>query len=210
MEKKNKKRWKNISHHISRIRKSVNDLRQFEWKHQNLIFLIVSLIVAYVFIESTTVHEIIKNIGAFGYAGTFFAGMFFSYALTAAPASAALFLLGNTLRTPFIIAVIGACGAMISDYLIFRFVRDRLMKEIRTTEKEILGNEIQFKINPKGLAAKLIPILAGIIIASPLPDELGVALLGASKIRTRKFLQYSFILNLLGIFVITSIAAASV
>jgi len=196
--------------YLERIKKSVNDLRQFEWKHQNLIFLFVSLIIAYILIESTTVHEIIKSIGGFGYVGAFFAGMLFAYALTAAPASAALFILGNTLRTPFIIAVIGACGAMISDYLIFRFVRDKLMKEIRTTEKEILGREIQFKIKPNGLAAKIIPILAGIIIASPLPDEIGVALLGAVKIQTRKFLQYSFILNLIGIFIITSFAVASV
>jgi len=195
---------------IERIRKSVNDLRQFEWKHQNLIFLIVSLIVAYVLIGSTSVHETIKGIGSFGYVGSFFAGMFFTYALTAAPASAALFVLGNTLRTPFIIAVIGACGAVISDYIIFRFVRDRLMKEIRTTEREIFGHEIKLKINQNGLAAKMIPILAGLIIASPLPDEFGVALLTAVKIRTRSFIQYSFILNLLGIFIITSIAAATI
>jgi uncharacterized membrane protein YdjX (TVP38/TMEM64 family) len=106
--------------------------------------------------------------------------------------------------------VVGACGAMISDYLIFRFVRDRLVKEIRRTEREILGHEIQFKINPNGLAAKIIPIFAGIIIASPLPDEIGIALLSVAKIKTRTFLQYSFILNLVGIFTITSVAVASI
>lgn len=210
MKQKNKNKRTKISHHISEIKKSVNDLRQFEWKHQNLIFLIVSLIVAYILIASPTFHEIIKTIGTFGYVGAFFAGMFFTYALTAAPASATLFILGNSLKTPFIIAVIGGCGAVISDYIIFRFVRDRLMKEIRTTEKEILGHEIKIKIKPDGFIAKFIPILAGIIIASPLPDEFGVALLSASKISIQKFLQYSFLLNMIGIFVITSIAAASV
>lgn len=196
--------------HIERIKKSVNDLRQFEWKHQNLIFLFVSIIIAYTLLESTVIHELMKSIGEFGYLSAFFIGLFFAYALTSAPASAGFYILADTLKTPFIIAVIGACGAMVSDYLIFRFVRDKLMKEIRTTEKEILGREIQFKIKPNGLAAKTIPILAGLIIASPLPDEIGVALLGAVKIKTRKFLQYSFIFNLIGIFIIASFAVASV
>jgi len=195
--------------HIERIKKSVRNLREFEWKHQNLIFLFVSIIIAYVLLKTPVTREIMKSIGGFGYAGAFFTGMMFSYALTSAPASATLYILADTLRTPFIIAVIGAAGAMLSDYLIFRFVRDRLLKEIRTTEKEILGHRIKLHINPNGPAARLIPILAGFIIASPLPDELAIAILSATKIKTRKFLQYSFIFNLVGIFIITSLGVLS-
>ena len=43
-------------------------------------------------------------------------------------------------------------------------------------------------------------LLAGaLLIASPLPDELGIALLGFSKVSTRYFAILSFVFNFLGI-----------
>ena len=39
----------------------------------------------------------------------------------------------------------------------------------------------------------------GFIIASPLPDELGIALLGFSKLKTSLFVPLSFTFNFLGI-----------
>lgn len=188
----------------------VTQLKQFEWKHHNLILLFVSIIVAYFLVKNARVYQSIENIGGLGYIGSFFSGALFTYGLTTAPATAALFILGKSFGTPLIISIIGASGAVISDYLIFRFVRGRLLNELQETEKEILGKRIKIKINPKGLATKFIPILAGLIIASPLPDEFGVAFLAAAKIPTHKFIQYAFIFNFIGIFIITSIAAASV
>ncbi|HLC39578.1 MAG TPA: hypothetical protein VJJ76_01720 [archaeon] len=219
-----RKAHRHVAHHISRLKKysyhrsrhltqmqrTINYWRQFEWKHRNLMWLLISIIIAYIIIQVPGITERIEKIGDFGYVGSFIAGLLFTYALTTAPATAAIFVLGKTLQTPFIIAVIGATGAVISDYLIFRFVRDRLLNELKTTGEEILGRGIHFSVNPNGLAAKVIPILAGLIIASPLPDELGAALLGAAKIRTRVFIQYAFIFNLIGIFIIASLGAASV
>jgi len=174
-----------------------------------MIFLIVSIIIAYIFVNNELFYEAIESIGQFGYIGAFIAGMLFTYALTTIPATAALFVLSKTLETPFIIALIGATGSVISDYIIFRFVRGRLLDELQETGKEILGKRIKIRINPKGLAAKFIPILAGLVIASPLPDEIGVALLAASRIRITKFIQYCFLFNFIGIFVITSFGVAS-
>jgi len=44
-----------------------------------------------------------------------------------------------------------------------------------------------------------IKIIAYLIIASPLPDELGVALLGTTKQKTKEFLILSYFMNFLGI-----------
>jgi hypothetical protein len=146
--------------------------------------------------------------------------MLFTYAITSVPATAALYNLGGMLN-PFLIATIGAFGSVLSDYLIFRFVRDRLMDEIKLLSEEIdkittpvsdiiLSKNVRVRIWRKISRSKiwhtLIPIIAGFIIASPLPDEIGAALFGAVKYNPRKFILFSYFLNFIGILTITSLA----
>jgi len=52
----------------------------------------------------------------------------------------------------------------------------------------------------------LLPFIGATIIALPVPDEIGVSMLGLSKIRPWQFFIVTFALNSLGIFVIVSIA----
>ena len=51
-------------------------------------------------------------------------------------------------------------------------------------------------------------LAGGLILASPLPDELGVAVLGFSKMRLKYFALLSFVFNFLGIAVIGLVARA--
>ncbi len=146
--------------------------------------------------------------------------MFFSYGFTAAPATAALFNLGQTFN-PFLIAFIGATGTVISDYLIFRFVRDRLLSEIKLLSREIrtltkpvsylfFWEELRIRlwhaVSRSKIWSMLIPVFAGFIIASPLPDELGVALFGAIKFSPKKFLVIAYVMNFIGILIVASSA----
>jgi hypothetical protein len=50
----------------------------------------------------------------------------------------------------------------------------------------------------------MLPVIGAIIIASPLPDEVGISLMGLSKISTPKFIFISYILNSIGLFLIIS------
>lgn len=62
---------------------------------------------------------------------------------------------------------------------------------------------------PNPLKKYLIVILAGFIIASPLPDEIGVSLLASSGIISmKKFSVISYVLNTLGIFAILFIGSS--
>ncbi|MCC7436766.1 hypothetical protein IT402_02755, partial [Candidatus Nomurabacteria bacterium] len=54
--------------------------------------------------------------------------------------------------------------------------------------------------------AWLAPVIGAIIIASPLPDEIGVGLIGISKMKNWQFLVLSFVLNSLGILLIVTLA----
>jgi hypothetical protein len=46
------------------------------------------------------------------------------------------------------------------------------------------------------------PILGALIIASPLPDEFGLALLGLSRTRISILIPVSFIMNFLGVYLL--------
>ncbi|MFH1990444.1 MAG: hypothetical protein ABIJ19_01135 [Patescibacteria group bacterium] len=50
--------------------------------------------------------------------------------------------------------------------------------------------------------------LGALVIASPLPDELGLMMLGFSKMKTSLFVPVSFLFNSLGILIIGLIARA--
>lgn len=197
-------------------KKAFKKAEKYRWKYRNLILLAVSFFVAYQIIKNTQIVSAVQGLGFLGYPAAFIAGIFFTYGLTVAPATALIFNLGITLN-PFLIAFIGAFGSVISDYIIFKFVRDRLAGEIILLAKEIdklrkpissliLEEELLVRIWKKISNSKIwqaiIPIIAGFIIASPLPDELGVALFGAIKFDPKRFIVISYLLNFTGIFLI--------
>lgn len=203
-----------------KLERTVGEIRKFEWKYHNLILLIVSVIVAYFILRFKPVLSFIHDLSYLGYVAAFIFGMLFTYALTVIPATAVLYNLGHQLN-PILIALVGAFGSVVSDYLIFRFVRDKLMGEIKLLSKEInqltrpmsslvFSEKIRVviwkRISRSKIWKVIIPIVAGFIIASPLPDELGAAMFGAIKFEPKKFLVFSYFLNFIGILTITSLA----
>jgi hypothetical protein len=53
-----------------------------------------------------------------------------------------------------------------------------------------------------GFMKWLSPIVGALIIASPLPDEFALTLMGLSKVRLAVLIPISFIMNMLGIYFI--------
>lgn len=192
---------RNIEKEVRVIIKKIED---FEWKHKNLIILLVSVFVAQFILRSGFVKDFIANAGGFIYLDSFIVGVFFPYGFTVIPATAALVLLSK-MYNPFIIAPIAALGGMISDYLIFRFVGNRIIlgfEEVAADISRKFKNDIEKfrkKITRSKVLHYLIPIFSGFIIASPLPDELVAILFGSVKFRTKSFLIFSFAFHFIGI-----------
>lgn len=193
-----------------RIAKTTKKIEKFEWKHRNLSFFLISIALAYFILKSNYIQVLIAHMGTFGYLGSLIAGLFFSYGLTVIPAMATLLILAENLN-PFLIALFGAVGATAGNYLIFRFIGNRLIlafEEIADDISHPLKKYIE-KIRRKSVKSKafqrLVPIIAGFIIASPLPDELIAVLFGSVKFELRKFLIYAFVLHFIGIFIIATI-----
>lgn len=177
-----------------------------DWPYKNTSFLVLSLILFFFFAEHPAVHYTINLIGGFGYIGAFITGILFVSIFTVAPAAVLLFFLADHLN-PLLVAVFAGLGAVLGDYLIFRFLRDKVFDELVPLFIKSGGQSLinLFKTPYFGW---LLPFVGAFIIASPLPDEVGIGLLGASKLKSWQFLILSFLLNSVGIFVVI-IAARS-
>ncbi|MCS7106353.1 MAG: hypothetical protein NZ942_03490 [Candidatus Aenigmarchaeota archaeon] len=214
-----------------KIERLVRELEKVRWRYRNTILFLISIFIAYLILRNEVFEKTLYNLGRAGYLGSFFSGVLYAFSLSVAISTAIFYKMGKYLN-PLFIAFIGAFGSVLSDYFIFRFVRDNLVDEIKllvnNTSKKVIKtfkSSIFYKIFPfSNLALSetferlwfkisrskkwkfFISLLGCCIIASPLPDELGIALLGSIKLESRKFVIFSYLLNLIGIFLIASLA----
>lgn len=175
------------------------------WKYKNTTLLIASLVVLFFLADTDIAHALIRHVGTYGYVGAAITGIFFVSTFTVAPASVVLFHLAQEFN-PILIALFAGAGAVIGDLLIFRFLKDGVFDEMRPLVKRLGGSHIAVLFRTPYFAW-IMPVIGAIIIASPFPDEVGIGLLGLSKIKWWQFALLAFVLNALGIFVIVSLAA---
>ncbi len=175
-----------------------------QWKYKNLTALAISLVVFFFILDTPYVQQFIHAIGDLGYIGAFIVGFFFVSTYTVAPSGVVLFTLANELD-PLKIALIAGLGSIIGDYIMFRFIRDNLGAELKLMAESFGGKYVRALYHSKFFIWSA-PVIGAIIIASPFPDEIGVSMMGASKLKTWQFLAIAYVLDVIGIFIIVSIA----
>ena len=176
------------------------------WKYKNTALLVASLIVLYYIADTDIVRQGIKTIGDLGYAGAFFTGALFVSTFTVAPALVILYNLADRLN-PYEVALLAGAGAVLGDYIIYKFIKDNIMEELKPVFFKLGGGHIA-KIFKTPYFAWLLPVVGAALIASPLPDEVGISILGISKLESWQFLLLSFVLNSIGIFIVVTLARA--
>lgn len=164
----------------------------------------LSVILTLILVKNGTLKNLLASVQGITFFGSFFAGIFFTSVFTIAPATVVLAELAQ-LNSPLEVAFFGGIGALCGDLIIFRFVKDSLGGDIEYLVQKRGGERLSAIFHYK-LFKWLIPFLGALIVASPLPDELGLAMMGLSKMKTSLFIPVSFLLNSLGILVIGLIA----
>lgn len=172
-----------------------------ELQKDAFIFLI-SICVALALVYTNAIQKILAQSMLSHSVASFISGIFFTSVFTTAPAAASLAEIARTF-TVWQTAFFGALGSVLGDLFIFRFVRDNVSKDFEFLFNEIKNEKRWLKIHHRWTefhAFKwLVPLLGAIMIASPLPDEIGLTILGLSKIKMRWFLPLTFVLNFFGI-----------
>lgn len=186
------------------LRKLLCDTREMKRARSHLredgLIILLSLVAAWAIVHYDLVHAALQYTGDGVLWASLIAGAFFTSVVTTAPAIAVLGELSQE-GNMYAVALVGAFGAVLGDFIIFLFVRDRITRDATFM---LRGPRIMrvLHIFKHRHFRRVLPIVGALIIASPLPDELGLALLGLSKINNRYFFVISYTMNALGILLI--------
>ena len=114
-----------------------------------------------------------------------------------------MFIILAQKQNPITLAIVAGLGAAVVDLAIVRFFKQEVNKDLN-----ILAKSFRFYLISKMLKFfkldLLLPLIGALIVASPLPDELGLFLLGASKLKYHQLFLLSYVLNTAGILLIVA------
>ncbi|MES2216434.1 MAG: hypothetical protein V4481_04015 [Patescibacteria group bacterium] len=170
---------------------------------KDVLYILVGVALAIFLSSGGFIDLIVRALGGQELA-SFAAGVFFTSAFTIAPASVALAHIGAHANI-LTVSLWGALGAMCGDLLLFLFIRDKFSKDLKEAFKPSLAKHIVSSFHI-GFMKWLAPLIGAVIIASPLPDELGLALMGISKTKLFVLLPVSFVMNVIGVYAVVSFA----
>ncbi|MCR4326508.1 MAG: hypothetical protein NUV52_02545 [Candidatus Roizmanbacteria bacterium] len=173
------------------------------YRYKNLTYLGISIAVSFYLFTNQSFQEVLLRMGEWGYIGAFISGILFVSTFTVSIGIVLLLTLAERLN-PLELGFIAGLGAVTGDFFIFHYIRNKsLVDEIKHFFVYFGGDRVAYLLHTKYFSWSL-PVAGALIIASPLPDELGVGLMGISKMKTNQFLLLSFALNFLGIFLVIS------
>jgi hypothetical protein len=181
--------------------------RLIKFRYPKIAGLVLAIILAYIVFSNPIVEGFVTHLNSLSYLGLFIAGLLFSFGFTS-PFSAGFFITLNPSNV-LIAGIIGGAGALIADLVIFGLVRFSFKDEFQRLEKTKLMQKTA-RLIEKSFGHKirmyLMYTIAGIFIASPLPDEAGIIMLaGLTKIKVGILAVISFILNTIGILILLSL-----
>ncbi|NMC51885.1 hypothetical protein GYA54_04130 [Candidatus Kuenenbacteria bacterium] len=175
-------------------------------KYPKLTLLLISYLVVFFIFKNWLAAGNVFILGL-GYVGALIAGMMYSYGFTASIGTAIIVLMAGEYNI-WVTGLIAGLGSLVSDLVLFRFIRSSFQKEIDRLGEEKVWRI--FKVSRKNnlfIKKYIIPVVASGVIASPLPDEIGVTMLAADKLVNNKFFALlSYVLNTAGILIILLIA----
>ncbi len=189
------------------------------WRYKNTTLTLLGSSAALVLYQHPPFHALLLSLGKAQYAGAFVAGMLFVSIFTVALGAMVLVVLSEQLPVLTLVLVAGS-GAVLADLVLFRFIRTGLLEEIVRIERnaqDALFHQKSFKrtyrtarrvwhrwkhATSSRYRAWTLPLLGLIVLASPLPDEIGIGLLGISHVRTVNLIVLLFIIKPASIFLL--------
>lgn len=158
----------------------------------------IGMLMAYILFKSNYFNnEVVPILGSFGIISALVGGMLYSSTFTVATGALIIFSLSKIV-SPFEMVFFGMVGAVICDLIIFKLTKNTLSLEVEGMFEKV-GNKHRFwkkLIHTKYFGWGL-PLFGAILIASPLPDELAVSIIGISKMKTGQFILLSSLSNIM-------------
>jgi hypothetical protein len=189
---------------LTRSQKELHDAKMGNLL-RDLVIIALGIIITLLLVRMGALGKLLTATEEQAYIGSFIAGIFFTSVFTIAPASIALAEIAHY-SPAHTVALWGALGAMMGDLLLFLFIRDVFADDVEGIS--VVRHWKKILMRPHfGLTRILLPLAGALVIASPLPDEIGLALLGFSRTKTFFMLPITFLMNYVGIYILAQIAA---
>ncbi len=152
------------------------------------------------------IREYIADFGLAGPLGALFAGMLFVSSFTIVIGTFFIAALADAMPLWQLVLIAGL-GSSIVDITLFHLVRHTVFEEMKPLMRKWRRRHFMKVLHSK-YVSWTVPFLGALIIISPLPDELGVSMLGISNMDTKRFAILSFFLNCIGVFLVAVTARA--
>jgi len=172
------------------------------YKYKGLTLVFISILLTIILSGNDFLNQTILDVSTIPIIGSFIAGILYVSASTAPFGVFLLLGLSKTLSAVEV-AIIAGLGGAVADFVLFRFFKGDLIGEITPIYNKLGGRHLTRLMYHKYFRWSL-PIIGAIIIASPFPDELGISLMGLTKIKNYQFIVLSFILDAVGVFLLVS------
>lgn len=191
-------------HRESSIHKLNRWWLRYEYKHTTAALIAVVLVV--LFLDSVVLTAILVWLEGLGYVGGFIAGVLSVSFFTAAPAVVLMVGLAPQLE-PYWLALVIGTGSTLGDWIALKFYDEKVFYELRPLFKKLCVPSL-VRIMRHRFTSWILFLAGAFIIATPIPDEVGLSLMGISKFRRRYILFICFLLNTLGALTLILIARA--
>jgi uncharacterized membrane protein YdjX (TVP38/TMEM64 family) len=171
---------------------------------KDAMLLLISIACAVVLTKSGVFERVLHESNNIELAGAFVAGLFFTSFFTT-PLAIAAFLSLGTAMDPLLMGFLGGLGAVVGDLVLFAFIRHTFQEDVDYLVRTAAHKRIFAAVHRRTFRW-LVPFAGALVIASPLPDELGVALMGVSHMRVTTLIAISYLMNSVSISVIGFLA----
>lgn len=180
--------------------------------YPKIMLFLASCMISYGLSLNGTFDSIVHVLNTDGYVSMFIGGMLFSFGFTT-PFAIGLFVAASPSVNPFLGALVGGMGAVLSDLTIFSVARFTMSEELHRLSLTRMWHRLTMYLHrdhfPMYVRRAGIWLTAGLIIASPLPDEIGVSMLsGITTLDKRRFALLCCTFNTLGVLFVLLTAQA--
>lgn len=172
------------------------DWEKFEYKHTSLTIIIMLLTL--LALNTALVTAVLEWFKGAGLLGGFIGGIMSVSMFTTAPALVLLAAIATHVSI-WQLVVVASIGSVFGDWLIIKFLEDEVAKEIKPILRRyhILPLIRKFQ---RSRSRWIVSVFGAIVLALPLPDEFGIALMDISHFKRRYLLLVCLVLNTIGIF----------
>lgn len=178
--------------------------RLLAFKYPKLFLLIALIGLSYYLFSLPQIKDFVSSLEQFSYFSDFIAGILFSFGFTTS-FSIGFFITSYPVNI-LLATIIAGVGSVIGDMIIFKTIKFSFMDEFKELERKKAIKKIEKIVkNNKHVLIRhyLLYIFAGIILITPLPDEIGISMLaGLTTIKLGKLAVISFILHSIPFFLI--------